>query len=97
MNQQTNHSAIRATVHGGVQGVGFRQFVLHRARSLNLSGWVRNREDGSSVEVYAEGEQANVSKLLEHVHTGPPASTVEKVDVEWIEPHGPVTPFEIRR
>jgi acylphosphatase len=97
MSEPDNQCAIRATVFGDVQGVGFRQFVRYRARKLGVGGWVRNREDGSSVELYAEGELPRVRELLEHVHAGPPASRVEKVDVEWIEPHGLMTPFEIRR
>jgi hypothetical protein len=45
---------LHAVVHGRVQGVGFRYFVMREARALGLSGWVRNQADGS-VEVEAEG------------------------------------------
>ena len=45
---------VRVEVRGRVQGVGFRAYVVRRSRALSLTGWVRNREDGS-VEVEAEG------------------------------------------
>jgi acylphosphatase len=97
MNEHETLHAARAMVYGNVQGVGFRQFVQHHARRLDVGGWVRNRKDGSSVELYAEGEADSVRDLLEFVKQGPPAAHVEKVDVEWSEPQGLVTPFEIRR
>ncbi len=47
---------LHAEVFGEVQGVGFRAFVLRRAMGLGLTGWVRNRFDGS-VELIAEGSR----------------------------------------
>jgi acylphosphatase len=46
---------VRIAVRGRVQGVGFRDWVMRRARALELAGWVRNRSDGS-VEIFAAGE-----------------------------------------
>jgi len=48
-------ASLHATVRGRVQGVGFREFVLTRARALGLTGAARNLLDGRSVEVVAEG------------------------------------------
>ena len=45
---------VRATVHGDVQGVGFRYFVQRCAWEEQLAGWVRNRPDGA-VECVAQG------------------------------------------
>ncbi len=47
---------LHAIVSGDVQGVGFRAHTSRIARSLGITGWVRNREDGS-VEVVAEGAE----------------------------------------
>lgn len=57
-------------VRGRVQGVGFRYFVEQEANSLGLSGWVRNVDDGS-VEVYAAGNQAQLSELAGLLRKGP--------------------------
>jgi len=54
---------VRATVRGAVQGVGFRDATLTRARELGALGWVRNGEEGE-VLVHAEGDEATVEALL---------------------------------
>jgi len=51
MTDQNNAMALRALVHGRVQGVGFRAFVIYKARALRLSGFARNLSDGRTVEV----------------------------------------------
>jgi acylphosphatase len=51
--------AIRATLTGAVQNVGFRQAARHRAGELGLAGWVRNEPDGT-VAVHAEGSPATI-------------------------------------
>jgi len=50
--------------------------------SHGLTGWVRNRSDGS-VELLAEGPRAALDTLLEEVKTGPSASSVERVEARW--------------
>lgn len=76
-------AAIRAVVRGRVQGVGFRGYVEARARFLRLAGYVRNMEDGRSVEVVAEGSRDALEQLIEHLREGPRMSRVDAVDVEW--------------
>ena len=66
-------------VRGRVQGVGFRYFVEHSATALGLSGWVRNRDDGS-VEVYAQGTVEQLSELAGLLWKGPRWSEVRGVD-----------------
>jgi acylphosphatase len=73
---------LRAEVFGAVQGVGFRAFVLRRALTYGLTGWVRNRSDGS-VELLAEGPRSTLDTLLEDVKAGPSASTVDRVETQW--------------
>jgi acylphosphatase len=73
---------LHAEVFGDVQGVGFRAFVLRRATTYGLTGWVRNRWDGS-VEVLAEGLRTALETLLEDVKAGPSMSTVDRVEARW--------------
>jgi acylphosphatase len=73
--------AIRATITGRVQGVGFRWATRRTAAALGLSGWVRNRADGT-VEVQAQGDEEAVVDLLRFLHHGPPGAMVTSVVVE---------------
>jgi acylphosphatase len=68
-------------VYGFVQGVGFRFAVERAARSRGVSGWVRNRPDGS-VEAVFEGELEDVDGLVELCRRGPRGAEVERVEVE---------------
>ena len=88
-------SAIKATVYGRVQGVFFRASTRKVARELELSGTVRNLPGWREVEVHAEGENAQVEKLLEYLKTGPPGAKVEKIVVEWLEYTGGYTGFNV--
>lgn len=85
--------ALRAVVHGRVQGVGFRAFVMYRARDLGLVGIARNLSDGVSVEVRAEGTRADLELLLTSLRAGPPSSHVERVDVSWTPATGSYAEF----
>jgi acylphosphatase len=73
---------LHAVATGYVQGVGFRYFVLHRARARRLSGWVRNRQDGG-VECLAEGSRQELEQLLGEIRRGPWPADVRDVEVEW--------------
>jgi acylphosphatase len=86
---------LHAEVYGDVQGVGFRAFVYGRALTLGLSGWVRNRFDGS-VELTAEGGRAALESLLADVNRGPSGSIVERVDSEWQTATGEFRLFGVR-
>jgi len=77
-----SHERLHAIVEGGVQGVGYRVFVVRTAGLLGLRGWVRNRFDGS-VEVVAEGERASLEALVRDLKRGPRAASVGQVAVEW--------------
>jgi acylphosphatase len=69
-------------VRGRVQGVGFRSFVHHEAKARALSGWVRNRPDGT-VEIEAEGIRAELDAFVEAVRRGSVVSRVEHVHETW--------------
>ena len=70
--------SIHLEVRGRVQGVGFRWYVVDKARELKLSGWVKNRGDGN-VEIAAAGEAEALAKLEAAVTAGPPGARVEDV------------------
>ena len=81
-------------VGGRVQGVFFRAETRDRARSLGLSGWVRNAHDGS-VEAAFEGPAERVCSMVDWCRRGPALAAVEDVSVDWEEPRGEHD-FEIR-
>jgi len=71
---------VRVVVTGGVQGVGYRAWVERDAVARGLSGWVRNRRDGS-VEALFSGETAVVDAMIEACRSGPRMAAVEDVEV----------------
>ena len=87
---------LHAIVEGRVQGVGFRYFTQERAVSLGLTGWVRNRWNGT-VELVAEGPREDVEKLLQAVRRGPRVGTTQNVNVDFQEATGEFGSFYIRR
>lgn len=83
---------MRATVHGRVQMVGFRAWVIEVARGLH--GTVGNRPDGT-VEVIAEGPRPLLDQLVRRLHDGPGAARVERVEVERHAATGSLPPMRI--
>jgi DNA ligase D-like protein (predicted 3'-phosphoesterase) len=73
--------AIRAVVGGRVQGVGFRDATLRRAREAGVMGWVRNTDDGA-LAIHAEGQSAAIDTLIAFLRKGPPGAAVLDVVVE---------------
>ena len=86
---------LEATVHGRVQGVGFRYYVVDAAMSLGVTGWVANEQDGS-VHCVAEGPRRDLERLLATLHDGPISADVEWVDEVWMPPTGRFSSFGIR-
>lgn len=68
------------SISGIVQGVGYRASLQAQAQALNLSGWVRNRRDGS-VEALVAGETSAIDKIIAWAHHGPPNARVDRVTV----------------
>lgn len=79
--------ALRVVVRGAVQGVGFREATVRRARKLGLMGWVRNAEDGSLL-VHAEGPPDAVDELVAFLHEGPRGARIEEVEAEEVKVEG---------
>lgn len=71
----------RLVIHGRVQGVFYRGWTVETARALGLSGWVRNRRDGT-VEAMIAGQEEAVERMIARCHEGPDAALVERVQVE---------------
>ena len=67
-------------IAGRVQGVGYRASFESQARALHLSGWVRNRVDGS-VEAAVRGDADALEKIIAWARRGPPAAMVRDVTV----------------
>ena len=86
--------ARRVVVHGSVQGVFFRDTTRRRAQSRGVTGWVRNRSDGT-VEALFEGDPDAVESMVAFAREGPRGASVERVDVDELAPEGLVG-FEIR-
>ncbi len=86
--------AIQATVHGLVQGVGFRYYTRNVAARIGVVGWVRNKPDGT-VEVYAEGTPEEIRRIEDFLHSGPPHAHVTHVELRRPAPTGSYDRFKI--
>lgn len=73
----------QVTIRGRVQGVGYRAWLAMTAEAMGLSGWVRNRRDGS-VEALLAGGEGTVAEMIDKCRRGPSAARVEAVDVEVV-------------
>ena len=92
----SDEKRVRLRIAGTVQGVFFRVHTREEATRLGLSGWVRNRADGT-VEAVAEGPEAALRKLVAWCHIGSPGAEVTGVDDTWEIPTGQCEGFQIRR
>jgi acylphosphatase len=87
-------SAVHLVVVGRVQGVAFRARAVAEASRLGLSGWVRNRMDGT-VEARAEGPRDAVEAFVAWCHRGPSAARVEEVQVTQVPATGMDRGFQV--
>lgn len=81
-------------IRGRVQGVYFRASTQREAKRLGLSGWVRNRPDGS-LEILAEGEETAIHDLYGWAQRGPTGARVERVETRWRSFTGDYADFQI--
>ena len=72
-------SAQRMIVTGKVQGVGYRNWAVGRARVFGVTGYVRN--SGKAVEVVVSGDDEAVEKMIEAMREGPATARVDHVEV----------------
>ncbi len=77
--------AVPLTVHGRVQGVGYRAFVSSLARRMHISGWVRNLVDGD-VEIVAEADLPTLETFIARLEAGNSYSRVDKITRSSIKP-----------
>jgi acylphosphatase len=82
-------------VSGLVQGVYFRHHTERTARSLGLTGWVRNLGDGR-VEVLCEGPEERLGEMIDWCREGPRSARVERVESLWEGHTGEFGSFEIQ-
>jgi acylphosphatase len=78
---------LHLSITGYVQGVSFRYSAQRQARSLGLSGWVRNAPDGS-VEAVVEGEPEAVRSFVTWARSGPSGAAVDSLETEEEAPQG---------
>lgn len=83
------------TIHGKVQGVGFRFFATRVARRLGLKGWIENQRD-SSVEAIVEGDTQAIDEWLKELREGPRFAEVVKIDQERREFTGKLGDFDVK-
>ena len=93
MDGESELRTVRVRIEGRVQGVSFRYWTQEQAQALGLTGWVRNRADGS-VEALFSGPAGRVTEMLVRCHDGPPAAAVTAVTV-LEEGSAPASVFEV--
>lgn len=79
--QDPHIESLLVTVHGKVQGVGYRHAAVRRAHMLGVTGWVQNLPDGT-VEALVQGTPDQVDQMLEWMRRGPPAAVVNELETE---------------
>jgi acylphosphatase len=75
---------VRITITGRVQGIGYRDWARATGQQLGLTGWVRNRTDGS-VEALVVGDERAVGQMIDACRRGPALARVEEIDVEPVD------------
>ncbi len=83
-----------AVIGGRVQGVFYRVETQKAARQRGVTGWVRNRADGT-VEAVFEGNENDVASMIEWCKSGSPAAKVDNVDVDWETYKGEFSAFDV--
>ena len=95
MSNNTPQKRLHAVIHGRVQGVGYRAFAARSASQLGLTGWVRNRFNGT-VETVAEGDPSHLESYLRDLKRGPGPSNVTHVVEEWLPATLEFDQFKVR-
>jgi len=80
---------------GIVQGVHFRDYTRRFAMQQRVTGWVRNRSDGT-VEAVFEGDKHNIEEVVRRLREEHPRAMIAKVEVKWSEPKNEFSKFSIR-
>lgn len=86
---------IKITVKGRVQGVFFRHHTKEIAKKLDLSGYVKNLQNGD-VEIVAKGSDGRLKELVEFCKKGPQLAKVGGIKIEYLDSKEEFYNFEIR-
>lgn len=73
------NTCLKLRIYGRVQGVSYRDWTVKAAQKLGITGWVRNRTDGT-VEALVCGEEAAVGQLIQQCHKGPFLAKVDTIE-----------------
>lgn len=90
-----NKAAVKITVRGRVQGVGYRYFIARAISDFDVNGYVKNLYNGD-VEIFAEGRNEFLEELVKIAKKGPPHAYVDEAKIEWLEFKDKYNNFEIR-
>ncbi len=83
-------------IKGNVTGVGYRYWALKQAQVHNITGWVRNVNNGL-VEALFEGKKEDIGNMVSQCNKGPDGASVKKVKVRWQEAKREYHNFVIKR
>lgn len=86
---------VHVIVSGDVQGVGYRYTARIHAERAGVTGWIRNRRDGT-VEAEVQGTPEAVDEMLAWMAGGPPGSRVDGARVTDAEVGSAESGFEVR-
>ena len=86
---------LRANFSGHVQGVGFRYQTVTISRNFDVQGYVQNMADGT-VDLVAEGEKSVLKEFLSSIESHL-SQNIRETKVNWCDPSGNYTGFDIRR
>lgn len=89
-----NNVKAHLIITGLVQGVYYRVTARQEARTLGITGWVKNRQDGA-VEAVIEGNRESILKFIDWCRQGPPGAQVSHVKVDWENFRGEYQRFRI--
>jgi len=89
-----NNVRAHVIISGRVQGVCYRMETQREAKGIGVSGWVKNRFDGT-VEAVFEGNKKQVDQIIEWCRNGPPLSSVSNVEINWEAFTGEFGDFDI--
>jgi len=87
--------AVRLTVRGRVQRVGYRRHVLDAAQELGIAGYAKNDKDGSVI-AFAQAEEETLESFLKTVQNPPPPAQVRSIEMREVKPNPRVKTFEIK-
>tara|TARA_B100001029_G_C14684012_1_gene246176 strand:- start:35 stop:313 length:279 start_codon:yes stop_codon:yes gene_type:complete len=91
-----NNDAVKIIIKGRVQGVSYRSFALKQAKAFNISGWVKN-DDNGDVKAYAEGDREDLDQYIKYLKRGPIFARVDEVILNWEAEDQAYNDFQILR